>query len=489
MSEQGAAESGHPEHILLPVEGFRFRESLDARRVADLFAPHLPAGAEPPQVVATIPRSGPMLVRAHPEAAARLAAQPRDVRLVPVVSYRPAWVRRTAAPAPRPDAKHSVTLRVISARDGSAVAGADVAAIVDLATGQGLAGVTDAQGRVTLELTSSDETFAAFFTTPQSTFWSYLARDFEPVDGMEIAVRPIDLAFVDALRHFYGQALITTGEGVKVGVVDTGVGPHPDLDLAGGRNCVTGEDPENYGDNGLGHGTHVAGIIAARGAPRRGVRGLAPAVSLFSYRVYAQGAGTSSNFAIAMAIEQAIADGCDLVNLSLSLDQSDDEAVHEAIDEARSRGSLLLGASGNTTFGPRGPVSYPASDPGCLAISAMGRNGFFPADTLEVGEVLAPFGADPDNFVARFSNVGPRIALTGPGVGIISTFPGGYAVEDGTSMACPAVCGRAAVLLSASSTILEMPRKQERSDAIAQLITADARRLGFGESFEGHGLP
>jgi subtilisin len=75
--------------------------------------------------------------------------------------------------------------------------------------------------------------------------------------------------------------------------------------VAGGLNCVTGEkDPNDFGDNGEGHGTHVGGIIAAKGTPPRGFRGLAPGVALRSYRVFGKGTEGASNYDIAKAIDQ-----------------------------------------------------------------------------------------------------------------------------------------------------------------------------------------
>jgi subtilisin len=257
--------------------------------------------------------------------------------------------------------------------------------------------------------------------------------------------------------------------------------------VAGGENVVPGGDPSDYRSDTLGHGTHIAGTIAGRGTPPTGVRGLAAGVSLYSYRVFPPNSGQCSNFAVTKAIEQGLFDGCDIINASLSLSGPLDPAVQAALEEARSRGSLVIAASGNTTFGPRGQVDFPASDPLCVAVSAMGRIGYYPLGTLEVAEAIAPFGSDADNFIARFSNAGSQIAFTDPGVGIISTFPGGYAVMDGTSMACGATSGRAAALLAEHPEILAMPRTAERATAMLALLTENASSMGFGASFEGHG--
>ena len=150
------------------------------------------------------------------------------------------------------------------------------------------------------------------------------------------------------------------------------------------------------------------------------------------------------------------------------------------------RGALVIVAAGNDG---RKPVSFPAADSLSLAVSALGRQGTFPDGTTELGDVAPPFGKDKKNFIAAFSNIGPELVLTGPGVGIISTFPGDkYAVLDGTSMACPAVTGAAAKLLSTQPALLANPRDQTRSDTMAKVVLQAANTLGFPATLEGQGL-
>jgi subtilisin len=210
---------------------------------------------------------------------------------------------------------------------------------------------------------------------------------------------------------------------------------------------------------------------------------LAPGVILRSYRVFGKNAEGASNYDIIKAIDQAAADGCDLINMSLGGGPSDD-----AIEEARAKGTLVIVAAGNEYHSP---VSFPASDALAIAVSAMGRKGTFPKDSTEAGDVSRPYGKDRKNFIAAFSNIGPELDLTGPGVGVLSTVPGGYAPMSGTSMACPAVTGFAAKMLSMPGhrNILNMPRDQARSDAIAQALLQAAKSLGFGPRYEGKGLP
>ena len=251
---------------------------------------------------------------------------------------------------------------------------------------------------------------------------------------------------------------------------------------------VTGEDSNDYGDNGgEGHGTHVAGIIAAHGTAPTGVRGIAPAVTLMSYRVFGKQSGDASNFAIAKAIDKAVLDGCDLINLSLG-GGDQDEVTHKAIHDARNQGTLAIIAAGNNG---RKPVSFPGSDSLAIAVSAFGRKGTYPTGATQEADVeLLPKGDNPLEYIAAFSNIGPEISLTGPGCGIISTIPGNgdYMVMDGTSMACPAVTGAISRLLASHPEVLSMPRDQSRSDSMVKLILTTAQARGFGPYYEGRGL-
>ena len=413
-------------------------------------------------------------------------AQP-GVRVVPEMFFRPARAPRPqVATVAAAAARRTVTvgLRVTSRADGKPVAGADVIAFTDYDAREGAQGRTDAAGRVKLRLRAAARKVERLFVFPALGFWGALGRNVAVKPELAVALRPIDLAAPDALRHFYGFAPLAMGRAVTVGIIDTGVGDHPDLAVEGGANTVQGERASDWRDNGAGHGTHVAGIVAGRGASGRGVRGLAPGVRLRSYRVFGKGEDGASNYAILKALDRAVADGCDLVNMSLG-GPDQDEATRSAIVDARAQGTLVLCAAGNDG---RGPVAYPGAEQLAIAVSAMGRKGTFPADSTHAAEIMAPYGRDRANFVAGFSNVGPEIDLTGPGVAIVSTVPGGYAAWDGTSMACPAVTGAAAALLAREKKTLRMVRGQARSDEMARLVYAAARALGFGARFEGRGM-
>lgn len=441
-------------------------------------------------VIDSIGDDGAKLVEATAHDASALRSLQPTVRVVPVVYYVPAVAPRWHVRAPLVIAGHeptpvqSVTVRVVSEADGAPIPGAIVVALTSVGAGQGAQGVTDSQGEVELTFVSASVTLERLYVYPTNAYWSLRRENVTLTDGTQMALRPLDLDYTDCLRHYYRNVPDDAGAGVTVGVVDTGVADHPDLAIAGGANTVVGEDPADYGDNGEGHGTHVAGIVAARGLPPTGIRGVAPGVSLRAYRVFAQGSKQASSFAIAKAIDQAVTDGCDLVNLSLG-GGPPDPVLQAAIADARAGGSACIIAAGNNL---RGPVSFPASDELAVAVSALGRLGTFPDDSAEVDTVTAPYGSDEAEFIGDFSNIGPQMDLTAPGVGIISTVPGSYSEISGTSMACPAVTGVAARLL-ASSQVLGGDRDAARSEAIVGILVASARDRGFPDPFEGHGLP
>lgn len=440
------------------------------------------------RVLDSIHSDGPKLVEMASDSSSALRANHPGLRIAPVVYYRPALAPRFEIESTMKTAKVAAKLKlqIVSKRDGRPVAGAFVVAFTDFANRYGAQGTTNKKGEVSLALGGSSKKLQRLYVYPGSGFWSALKKNLTVTSGMQIGLEPVALNFTDALRYFYGQAADNAGAGVKVGVIDTGIDTkHPDLLVNGGANTVVGENPNDYGDNGEHHGTHVAGIIAARGLPPAGLRGLAPAVTLRSYRVFGKNSGQASNYAIIKAIDQAVLDGCDLINMSLGGGPVD-IATQDAIEYAREEGSVVIVAAGNDD---RSPVSFPASDSLAIAISAMGRKKTFPSGTADAGDVASPYGKDKNNFVAAFSNIGPEIDLTGPGVAILSTVPGGYTPMSGTSMACPAVTGFAAKLLATRADILGMSRSPARSEAIVQALLQAAKSLGFGPRYEGQGLP
>jgi subtilisin len=436
----------------------------------------LPLGSV--EVIDSIAPEGAKLVDLTWQGLKEIKTLQPGLQVVPVQYY-------TLALQPRVQLKRThftvepTKLRVLDAHTGLPIPHAQVRAVLDSATSEGVQATSNAQGEVSLPIPPATP-IARLHVYPRSGYWTLVQHDL--ILPPELHLVPIEPGFRDGLRHFYPEAKLTDGAGVKVGVLDTGIADHPDLVVAGGCNVVPFEDPHDWQDNGEGHGTHIAGIIAARGTR---LRGLAPGVELRSYRICATGSGMGSSWAVAKAILRASQDGCDILNLSLG-GGPHDPTVHTAIRDARMLGCVVFCASGNDN---RAPVMFPASDPLTVAVSAVGREGTYPEGAEQWSNIVhTPPGKDRQNYIAAFSNVGPELSLTAPGDGIISTFPGGYAVMTGTSMACPAAAARAAVLLANDPELLASPRDVDRADELVTRIMQSATSLGFGANFEGNGL-
>lgn len=489
-------------YIILPKLGIRFPEGpsgsdtqkmvarlktnvrLDGILDGDLAARSI--------VLDTAGRIGAKLIRVAESDLPGLRAQLPGLRIVPEVFYYPQrWQHEIRSKPARlaGQVRAGVRIRLAEAKTGKPIAGATVVAFTNFGQREGEQATSDDQGVVRFK-NIGNRILDQVFVYPRIGYWSFWRQNLTLTNDDTFDIRPVDLNFQDAKRFFYPPTTgdESAGRGLKVGVVDTGAGPHPDLVLAGGASTVTGEDPTDFADVDE-HGTHVSGIIAARGHAPTGVRGVAPGVDLYMYRVFGKKsvgnpAGGASNFAIIKAIERAVADGCDLINMSLGGGPAD-VATEDAISFAHEHGTLCFVATGNDG---RQPVSFPASFSLSLAVGAMGRKGTFPANTTDAPNTAAPFGTDRKNFVAAFSNIGPNVDFIAPGVGIISSVPGGYAPLSGTSMACPMAVGVAARLLSAEATSLAMPRNAARAEAMVRFLATKVQSLGFGPTFEGTGM-
>ncbi|CZZ87007.1 subtilisin-like protease [Bordetella ansorpii] len=421
--------------------------------------------------------------------AQRLALQREypGLRIVPVTRLAPLWLRRidvSPVMGASSGRKQTLDVEVVDAATGKPLAGVDVVGFTDRAERVGNTGRTNARGIARLAFPASVTSLESVEAIPESGYWPAYVRRVSLADGRaRLQAPPIDLAAQDIRSHFKLIGEDADGHGVKVGVIDTGASRHADLHVRRGRNVVKGEPPADVTDH-IGHGTHVAGIIAGRGRPGQGVRGVAPGADLHVYKVFGKEEETASSFHIAKAIRMAVDDGCDLVNLSLGGDSEVPDVLRE-IQRARAMGVVCIAAAGNDY---RSEVDYPGRYSQVLAVSASGRKGVYPAHAAQVLSAAKPFGTDPKDYVADFSNVGSEISLIGPGVGIVSAYPGGYAVMDGTSMACPAIVGAAARLLARSPRILGMDRNQNRSDAVVKMALDAARPLGLGAGFEGAGI-
>jgi subtilisin len=231
---------------------------------------------------------------------------------------------------------------------------------------------------------------------------------------------------------------------VDVAVIDTGIDlDHPDLNVAGGRNCSTGRSF----DDGNGHGSHVAGTIAAKDNTQ-GVVGVVPGARLYAVRVLNNaGSGSFSSVICGVDWVTANASTIEVANMSLGGTGSEPsgtgcrtgDALHDAICNSVAAGVTYAVAAGNESDDAADHV--PAAFDEVITVSALadfdGQPGGSGAPTCR---------SDVDDTFADFSNFGADIDLIAPGVCILSTYRrGGYATASGTSMASPHVAGAAAL--------------------------------------------
>ena len=231
---------------------------------------------------------------------------------------------------------------------------------------------------------------------------------------------------------------------VIVAVVDTGIDlDHPEFQgkLTEGYNVI--EDNNNPMDDN-GHGTHVAGIIAARTNNGDGIAGITWNSKLMPIKaIGADGSGTA--FDIAQGIYWAVDHGADVINLSLG-NYTSSAALKEACRYAYSKNVVLVAATGNDATDQPG---YPAAYEEVLGVSAVDHN----------------------RNRADFSNYGTYVDVVAPGVDIPSTYIySDYAALSGTSMACPHVAAVASLIRSVNPGI--------KVDQVFELIRSTATDLG-----------
>ena len=234
----------------------------------------------------------------------------------------------------------------------------------------------------------------------------------------------------------------TTGQGVIVAVVDSGSGPHPDLaeNLLPGRSFLNSIETSDGDDiNTDGHGSHVAGIIAAVANNGISGSGVAPNAKILPVRVLDQ-AGGGSTGPVAFGVRFAADNGARVINLSLG-GTDEGSNLTEAIRYATEKGALVVAAAGNG--GPNDAPKWPAASDLTIAVTAV----------------------DPANKATPFNQRGDYIDIAAPGTNILSTARGIYrsnkclsdeprmCFESGTSMAAGFVAGAAALLFAAEPRV------------------------------------
>ncbi|MCL2153199.1 MAG: S8 family serine peptidase [Oscillospiraceae bacterium] len=258
---------------------------------------------------------------------------------------------------------------------------------------------------------------------------------------------------------------ISTGVGVVVAVIDTGIDIyHPEFAgriLATSYNSHTDQVGLDYVKDNHGHGTCVSGILAASSANNSGVYGVAPDVELLVIKADRPSDNKFEMASLLRAVNYAVENGADIINMSLGSPYSAGavDLEQKVIANAVNKGVTVVCAAGNDRTNHAG---YPAAYPEAIAVSALKQGCKFD-DT--------------------YSNYGSEIDISAPGTGIYSTANGGaYTSMNGTSMACPNVAGVGALIKA-----LHPEYTPQKIRAIICETAREAGKLGWDEYY-GYGV-
>jgi subtilisin len=277
-----------------------------------------------------------------------------------------------------------------------------------------------------------------------------------------------------------------TGQGVKIGVIDSGCdNTHPLLrQVTQGKDFTTGSTDTSWANDLLFHGTFCSGIINAVNTGA-GVVGCAPGAELHVFKVLPEGRISD----LLAALDECIQRELDVINISV-VSNGFSELVSQKLQEARQKGIACIVAAGNNAYGP---LPFPATLPGVMAVGAVGKLKEFPADSSHVLSVIPQFIGNDEVFPASFGSVGPQVAVSGPGVAVVSTVPGGgYAAADGTSAAAAHVTGLAALVMAHHPIFREgslTTRSEHRVHALFELIRTSAVPRFLDPLRGGAGVP
>lgn len=249
---------------------------------------------------------------------------------------------------------------------------------------------------------------------------------------------------------------ISTGAGIKVAVIDSGIDmDHPDLavNIKGGFNAIK---HKRDADDDFGHGTHVAGTIAAINN-EFGVVGVAPKVDIYAVKVLDNtGLGKISD--VIEGIQWCVDNHIQVANMSFGA-SAYSAALQKAVSKAYSSNLIMVAAAGNRGLGSASSVDYPA----------------------KFDEVIAVAAVDQGDMVTPWSSRGSEIDIAAPGDSIYSTFNNGsYTLLSGTSMAAPHVTGAIALKLQLNPGLTPMQIMYELEKSANYLADATEEEQGAG---------
>jgi len=227
--------------------------------------------------------------------------------------------------------------------------------------------------------------------------------------------------YLDKIKAYEAWQIAHENTEIKIAILDTGIDlTHPDLqgNLLTGKNIL---DPTKPPQDDNGHGTNVAGILAAVGNNQQGISGILWQAKIIPVKVLDQNGNGNANI-VAEGIYYALDQEAKIILLSLG-DPVYSPVLDRAVKKAEEKGVLIVAATGNE----EGEINYPAALPTVLAVGAVDSWGNYPS----------------------YANYGQELDVVAPGTGIYTTkIGGGYSTNIGTSMAAPQVAGLAALIMS-----------------------------------------
>lgn len=361
-------------------------------------------------------------------------------------------------------------------------------------------GTTDKNGEVTLTLhTVGARMPRSLFVDPHRDYWDRYIIDpdmsFTDINIIRmLSLKQTTPGFPESFKFGWGQRLMgldqlpdtLTGKGVKIAIIDSGTdSTHPLLQhIRSGMDLTNSRDQITWAQDIIGHGTHCAGIISGRSSQQIAFRGFAPEAEIFTFKIFPGGQFSS----LLEALDECMALDIDIVNMSLGGDQAS-QTVEQKLEEAVQDGIACIVAAGNSG----GPVTYPASSPNVLAISAIGKMKEYPSESWDARTVGSSAVTADGLFSPSFTCFGPQIAVCAPGVSIVSSVPdNGFEPQSGTSMAAPHVTGFAALLLAHHPMFHQGPlrgRGPQRVAALFNLIKCACTPFPLGSERTGFGMP
>lgn len=479
------------------------RQERLAGAVARHLAPHLDLLSSPRQARGS--RRSVFIVEGDPETLRRKGQElPGSALVEPLIPRRLARVDQkfvlgsSAPPVPAgPGLGATYELTLVST-GGAPVGAANVSLQLVASSGaftQATA-TSDPQGRVAFEYDPAAWSPAIVIVTPLDSIWSSTVAS--APSGTIVTLEPLPTNGPQAWWHALSGASAWSsgrGSGIRIGIADTGVGPNPDVGHVKGLGALSqgsftaGAAAARDVDV---HGTHVAGVIAARppaGSGRFG--GLAAGAEVAMIRIFGSD-GDCSQVDTSLAIDRFAEAGTDLVSLSVTGEASVIE--QDAIQAAYEKGALCICAAGNEGAGT---PDFPSAYPEAVSVAALGRQNCMPANSLAA--LMQP--TDPTRigeggtFLARFSNYGPGLGCAAAGNGVISTVPANALSKtpqvdlSGTSVATPMVAAALAAALAGDQAYLKCPRDPTRADRARSVLEQLSISVGLSTELEGKGVP